>query len=190
MMIFRTLLFIILVSSCGNTPFDEDYWGDNINDQEREEEASGAASYTANLAPVSSLGLGSGDARIDLSGNSVSLRVEMQDVPQNIVQTQVLVTNTRCSSIAGASPTTGTTETRDFTYTDNTAIAALYQEGRVNSLNGLSLVIYGMVRGTVTVPSTGTFPLACGPLSLIGGTVIGGTPGETTFESASGALDQ
>ena len=85
---YLALVTLFVLSACGS-PFDEDYWDDDLSEREREDTNNGRLS--ASLSPVSTLSFGTGEAIVDLDGNAASMRIEMQDVPQNIVQGQVLV---------------------------------------------------------------------------------------------------
>lgn len=183
MKIFPALMILFLLASCGGTPFDEDYWDDDLSESEREETTDGRLS--APLAPVSALSFGSGEAIIDLNGNAADLRVEMLDVPQNVVLGQVIVTATPCQNFSAAPPTTGSTETRDFAYAENGTRAGLFSEiTEGDTVEGKSLVVYAMTEGTPATGGTisGLFPLACGTLVTAGttGTTPTTTPTTTT----------
>lgn len=169
------LLTMFLLASCGGTPFDENYWEDDLSEQELENSLDGRLS--ANLMPLSSLRFDSGEAIVDLDGDSASLRIEMQGVPQNIMQGQMKITSAPCNSFVATPPSTGAAETRDFAYTENGTRAGLFSEQTPDdTVEGKSLVIFGLVESSATTAASALFPLACGTLTRIEDTA----PTETT----------
>lgn len=180
---YLSLLMILL--ACGDdSPFDEDYWDDN-NGFEDQEERQNAGTYFADLRPVSALGFVNADASLELNGNEAFLQVEMEGVPQNLVQGQVVVTDTNCADIVANPPTTGTIETKSYTYTENGPRGALFRDLVPGEpLEGKSLLIYAFSTGSTTTGASGLFPLACGPIlaseNIPVGTTTATTGGVTT----------
>jgi hypothetical protein len=180
---YLSLLMILL--ACGDdSPFDEDYWDDNSRSQDQEERQN-TGTFFADLRPVSALSFVNGDASLELNGNEAFLQIEMEGVPQNLVQGQVAVTDTPCTDIVANPPTTGTIETKNYTYTENGTRAALFRDlVPGETVEGKTLLVYAFSTGSTTTGASGLFPLACGPIlasdSTTTGTTTATTGGATT----------
>jgi hypothetical protein len=194
MKFFPALLVLFILIACG-TPFDEDYWDNDLRRSQRQEER--MERYVVNLEPVSALSFSSGSALLDFQGNAASMRIEMQGVSENLVQGQVLITARSCEEIIADPPTTGAFETKNYTYIENGTRAALFSEISLgDSVQNNYFVVYAQVKGTQTVPASGIFPLACGPIVLpqnagggttaTAGAAAGGIAAGTTGEMEDG----
>lgn len=187
---YLSLLLILL--ACGDdSPFDEDYWDDNSGSQDQEERQN-TGTFFADLRPVSSLSFVNGDASLELNGNAAFLQIEMEGIPQNLVQGQVAVTSTPCEDIVANPPTTGTVETKSYTYTENGSRAALFRDlVPTDTVEGKSLLIFAFSTGSTTTGASALFPLACGPILASDNTTPGPTTattgGATTVGTAGGA---
>lgn len=173
------LLILFLLMACGDdSPFSEGYWDDNDNTSQNEDDNSGGR-YFATLRPISSLSFVEGAAALDLDGNNAHLQIEMDGFPQNLVQGQVVVTNTPCQEFVANPPTTGTVETKSYNYTENGTRAALFRDlVPGETVEGKSLLVYAYALGSTTTSASSLFPLACG--TIIRSENTNGTTGTTT----------
>ncbi|HXH74862.1 MAG TPA: hypothetical protein VNJ08_07845 [Bacteriovoracaceae bacterium] len=177
------LLVLLLLTACGDTPFDEDYWDDDLDDRQAQE---GLGQFSANLSPVSALSFTNADALLDVRGNASTLRLEMQGVPGNLSQGQVRITSDGCETLVATPPTSGTLETKNITYIENGTIAGLFSDISDDpTVEGKFLVVYAMATGTSTTPASALFPYACG-LITTAADAGGGTTATTTGGTATG----
>ncbi len=178
MKLFAFLLLFLFIACGDDSPFSEGYWDDNDNNSQNEDDNSGGK-YFATLRPISSLSFVEGAATLDLAGNNAHLQIEMEGFPQNLVQGQVIVTNTPCEEFVGNPPTTGTVETKSYNYTENGTRAALFRDlVPGEAVEGKSLLVYAFAIGSTTTSASSFFPLACGPIIRSDNT--NGTTGTTT----------
>ncbi len=154
------LLALIFISSCGNSPISEGYWEEETIDEQREEENN---NFTADLQSVSSLEVVGGDAFLNQKGSTVSLKIDMREVPQDLVQGQVSITDSSCESFNVEMPTTGSHGTRNYSYTDTLSLASLLNAASDgDSIVGKNLVVFTLIRNPLSIP----FPFACGQIVL------------------------
>lgn len=197
-----SLLTLISLSGCGNTPFDEDYWDDPSSNRSNNNTAENSIqTYNVTLTSLSSANLGniSGSADIDVNETDVSATVSLDEVPQNLMIGQRSLSNTNCADIASAFPppavVTSSTEFKSVNEVDNSSREALIADlnqadgnnGDSVNLAGKSYVVKAYVQNLNTPQPTAAtlFPIACGTIEVASGT-SGGTSGDDNEGTAIG----
>lgn len=158
---------IAVVIACGDgTPFDEDYWDSIDGDSRAEESDSNNGRFSVILNPLTGVGFTHGSASIDLNGNEAILTVRMEGVPGNIIQGNITTIGSSCESIISNPPTTGTMETRNWTFTENGTRGALFDDFQLGeNIETRSLVIYAFSTASGMAGASQLFPFACGAIT-------------------------
>lgn len=190
------ILFLFFVFSCGdNSPFDEDYWDENLPSDEQEEQSRNTGRYSVALSPVSNIGFSSGSAVLDIQGNAAFMEIKLEDLPQNIIQGQITVSSSRCEDIFTTPTVSGISETKDYSYSENGTRSGLFRETNPNDdLLGKAFVVNAFAVASATNPQSGIFPLACGVIQREDASVGSdnengsGTAGSTTTNANGGTV--
>jgi hypothetical protein len=155
-------LFLIWLSACGNTPFDEGYWEFNLRDVQLEQNKQG--SYKVTLLALSNSKFSNGQVTFTQNGDYVSLRIDIQGVSQYINLNIIKITETPCSSYLNSNPSLGDL-TKDISYTESKArFSILTPFISSDNVAGKSFVVWAVNKDLNSNSSTSSaaFPFACG----------------------------
>jgi hypothetical protein len=211
-MAYKLILSLVLMTlvSCGdNSPFDEDYWEDPGEGDEQQRE-SDTRSFTANLDPLTAnVGNLDGSISITVTDTDVQSVIQLNEVPQSLMQAQKSFTSLSCESfrnIAFPEINNPTGEFKGINTTETTSREALIAElnqsfpgnGDNANLEGRRVVLSAfLLNNSNPNPQNATLiPIACGDLTLTRntedndddttGTTAGATTGGTT---TGGSID-
>jgi hypothetical protein len=207
----KLITTLLLLASCGDTPFNEDYWASPDGRGGRADQEDTTFNYTVDLRPLTpNVGSLDGRAEIQVTGNTVNSMISLTDVPHSVMQAHRSFTTMTCEELANTDfpqipNPTGSFKAIEYneTMSRDALLSELNQGGlpplpgsRPADLAGRRMVLSAFVMNTntPTAQNATLIPVACGEIFFqqaptTGGTVageVGGVQGTTAAGTVGG----
>ncbi len=151
------LLFATVLQSCGN-----EYFVDEVGEDEQQREETAGTRYTATLQSLTGATIASGRASVHVNGNEARVDVDMDQVPTNIVAGRYSVQDVNCQDLT---QNTGFTTSGSKTLEINESGTTTDLLKTSSSLAGKSLVISAFYTDAANPQTVSSTAIACGELA-------------------------